>query len=263
MKYSVNPDWWKEIFDEVYLLTDARTVCDDDLTRREVDFITEFMDIGKKSPVLDLCGGQGRHSLEMARRGYRNLTVFDYSGFLIDLGRKKTREEDLDVTFIRGDARDTGLDEGLFQHIIMMASSFGYFIDDQENIRILSESFRLLSPGGKLLLDLPDRDYVLENFKSLSFHRVNDDISVRRQRAIRKSVIYSRETVISDQRGCIRENTYCTRLYSRDDLRKLIPKVGFETVAFKKDFMNRADQGDYGCMTNRMVAIAGKGKVNL
>jgi len=116
----------------------------------------------------------------------------------------------------------------------------------------------LLCPGGKLLLDLPDRDYLLRNFKPSSIHRVNDDIRVKRQRMIEEDVIYSRETVLSDQHGCIRENTYCMRLYSRDDLRKLIHKTGFETVAFKKDFMNRADQGDFGCMTNRMIAIAGK-----
>jgi D-alanine-D-alanine ligase len=258
MKYSVNPDWWKVLFDEVYLLTDARTICDDDLTRKEVDFITGFMNIEKTSPVLDLCGGQGRHSLEMARRGYMDLTVLDYSAFLIDLGRKKAGGEGLKVTFIQGDARNTGLKDHSFQHIILMASSFGYFIDNRENSKILSESFRLLRPGGKLLLDLPDRDHVIRNFKPSSIHRVNDDISVKRQRIIEENVIYSRETVLSDQHGCIRENTYCTRLYSRDDLRKLIHKTGFKTVAFKKDFMNRADQGDFGCMTNRMVVIAEK-----
>lgn len=259
MKFFVNPDWWKELFDEVYLLTDARTVCDDDVTRQEVDFITEFMGIGKTSPLLDLCGGQGRHSLELARRGHTNLTVLDYSEFLLEAGQKKAGEESLHVNFIRGDARDTGLADGRFQHIIVMASSFGYFIDDQENIRILTESFRLLGPRGKLLLDLPDRDYILKNFKSSSLHRVNEDISVKRQRMIKQDVIYSTETVLSDQKGCIRKNTYCTRLYSRDDLRKLLQDAGFKTVAFKKDFMNRDEQGDYGFLTNRMVAIAGKG----
>jgi len=38
----------------------------------------------------------------------------------------------------------------------------------------------------------------------------------------------------------------------------LIPEAGFQSVAFKKDFMNRAERGDFGCMTNRMVVIAGK-----
>jgi D-alanine-D-alanine ligase len=39
MSIKVDPDWWKTLFDEVYLLTDARSVCDARITRREVDLI--------------------------------------------------------------------------------------------------------------------------------------------------------------------------------------------------------------------------------
>jgi D-alanine-D-alanine ligase len=259
MKFSVNKDWWKGIFDEVYLLTDARTVCDDELTGREVDFIMTFLNIGRNSAVLDLCGGQGRHSLELARRGFKDLTVLDYSGYLLDLGRNKANEEDLNIQFIRGDARCTGLPDDRFHYIILMASSFGYFANDSGNLKILGESYRVLLSGGKLMLDIPDRDYILNNFRPSSFHKVNDDISVRRNRIIRGNLIYSKETVISVMKGCIRENTYCMRLYSADNLKKLLLKAGFKMVLFHRDFMNRSDRGDFGCMTNRVVAIAEKG----
>jgi D-alanine-D-alanine ligase len=258
MKFSVDKNWWKSIFDEVYLLTDARTVCDDELTRKEVDFIITFLNIKSDSSVLDLCGGQGRHSIELARRGYRDLTVLDYSGYLLDLGKRKSREENLDIQFIQSDARKTGLQDNLFQYIILMASSFGYFANESENLKILAESCRLLSPEGKLMLDIPDRDYILLNFKSSSFHKVNDEISVRRERQIRGDVIYSREIVLSEMKGCIRENKYCMRLYSRDRLKLLLQQNGFKKVSLKKDFMDRSDLGDFGCMTNRIVAIAEK-----
>jgi D-alanine-D-alanine ligase len=259
MKFSVDKNWWKNIFDEVYLVTDARTVCDEKLTSSEVDFILAFLNIKKKSTVLDLCGGQGRHSLELAKRGYKNLAVLDYSVYLLDLGIRKTREEKLNIQFIQGDARMTGLRDNQFNYIILMASSFGYFANDSENMKILAESYRLLSPCGKLMLDIPDRDYVLANFKSSSFHEVNDDISVKREREISGDVIYSKETVISRHKGCIRENTYCMRLYSSGELKELLLQNGFKKVSFQRDFMNRSDLGDFGCMTNRMVAIADKG----
>jgi D-alanine-D-alanine ligase len=258
MNFTVHKDWWKKIFDEVYLLTDARTVCDDEITMKEVDFITSFLKIKKNSRILDLCGGQGRHSLELARRGFEDLTVLDYSGYLLDIGRKKANEEDLHVHFIQSDARCTSLPDGRFQCIILMASSFGYFVRDTENVRILAEAHRVLIPGGQLMLDLPDRDYFMANFKPSSFHQVNNDISVKRERFMRRNVIYSKETVISEHKGCIRENTYCMRLYSRDKLKQLLLNNGFREVAFKRDFMNRSSLGDFGCMTNRMVAIANK-----
>ena len=37
MSIPVNSGWWRTLFDEVYLLTDARSVCDQDITRREVE----------------------------------------------------------------------------------------------------------------------------------------------------------------------------------------------------------------------------------
>jgi len=258
MKLSVDKDWWKSIFDEVYLLTDARTVCDDELTCKEVDFIITFLNIKEDSSVLDLCGGQGRHSIELARRGFQDLTVLDYSWYLLDLGIRKTREENLNIQFIQRDARKTDLKGSRFQYIILMASSFGYFANESENMKILAESCRLLSPQGKLMLDIPDRDHILSNFKSSSFHKVDDDVSVRRERQIRGDVIYSREVVISEINGCIRDNKYCMRLYSPDKLRLLLQQNGYNKVSFKKDFMDRSDLGDFGCMTNRMVAIAEK-----
>ena len=43
MSLQVDKNWWKEIFDEVYLLTDARSVCDDTLTKKEVDFLETIL----------------------------------------------------------------------------------------------------------------------------------------------------------------------------------------------------------------------------
>jgi D-alanine-D-alanine ligase len=45
MSIKVDPDWWKTLFDEVYLLTDARSVCDVRITRREVDLICSLLPV--------------------------------------------------------------------------------------------------------------------------------------------------------------------------------------------------------------------------
>ena len=258
MSIHVDNNWWKELFDEIYLLTDARSVCDEKLTGQEVDFLEATLDLDKSASILDLCGGQGRHSLELSRRGYTNVTVLDYSRYLIDLGKKRAGEEGFNTIFIQGDARNTGLPGESFQFIIIMASSFGYFADEEENIKILNEAFRLLMPRGTLLLDLPDRDYVLKNFKPFSCHRVNEDITVSRERELGDDIIYSRETVMSQKEGCIRNSTYCTRLYRPEKISALLYAAAFSSTACKRDFMNRKSEGDYGCMTNRMIVTAKK-----
>lgn len=254
----VDGNWWKDLFDDLYLRTDARSVCDHDLTCREVTFLEKALRIHESSSILDMCGGQGRHSIELARRGYYDITVLDYSSYLIDLGIKEARKENVSVSFIQGDARNTGLSENRFHYIFILAGSFGYFPDEGENRKILHEAFRLLKLGGTLLLDLPDRNYVLKNFKAHSSHQIDKELTVNRIRSLGEDIIVSRETVHSATQGCIRDKSYCVRLYSPEKITAFLQAAGFSSVFIDKDFMCRENQGDYGCMTNRMIIIAEK-----
>lgn len=253
---EVDPDWWKTLFDETYLITDARSVCDQGVTCREVDFLEQALGLEKSWAILDLCGGQGRHSLELGRRGFKHVTVLDYSKVLIELGRQQAREQRLNTLFVRGDARDTGLPSERFRIIIIMASSFGYFVDEIENEKVLSESYRILIPGGVLFLDLPNKGHVVRNFSPHSQHNANEDIVVSRQRRLDHDIIYSREMVISKTEGILRDATYCTRLYTPEKITAMLTSVGFDSVTIQKDFVSHDKKKDYGLMTNRMIVIA-------
>ena len=260
MSIKVNDNWGQHLFDGIYLITDIRSVGDEQLTCREVDCLEEILGPDKSTPVLDLCGGQGRHSLELSRRGFRKVTVLDYSRYLVELGEKRAKKEKLNTVFVPGDARNTGLPGQSFRFVIIMGSSFGYFMNEDENKKIMEEAFRLLAPGGTLLLDLPDRDYVLQNFKPFSRHEVNEDVTVIRERELGEDVIYSRETVTSRKEGCLRERTYCIRLYHSEKISGLMTAAGFSSVTCRKNFMSRGGEGDYGFLTNRMIVIARKGQ---
>jgi D-alanine-D-alanine ligase len=258
MRIKVTQDWWKFIFDEIYLKTDARSVCNDTLTRQEVNFLEQYLAPSKDDFILDLCGGQGRHALELTRRGYRKITVLDFSHFLLNLGKCAARQEGLTTGFVRGDAREIALSSSSFHFILIMASSFGYFVDEKENKKIIDEVFRLLRPGGILLLDLPNRDFVLQNFKANSSHQVDEDITVTRRRELNDDVIYSEESVHSKKHGSLSVKSYCMRLYSSEKIKQLLASKKFSRVTVKKDFMSRADQGDFGSMTNRVIVTARK-----
>lgn len=256
---DIDPDWWKRIFDETYLITDARSVCDNDLTCREVDLIEDFLNPDKSLPILDLCGGQGRHSLELSRRGYQDVTVLDYSKVLIDKGKNTARQEGLNTRFIQNDARATGLIDQSYQFVLIMASSLGYFLEEAENTKILRECFRLLRPKGLLLLDLPDKEYVKDNLLPQSWHEADQDLICCRERQLENDIVYSRELVISKTHGFIRDETYCTRLYSPEMIGEMLDQARFSRVEIKRGIMNREQEGNYGCMTNRMFVVAGKG----
>ncbi len=254
----IDPNWWKDLFDEFYLRTDARSIGNEQLTGREVDFLEEVLSFSKTEPILDLCGGQGRHALELSRRGFQRVVLLDYSKTLARMGKRTAGNEGLNTVFIRGDARAAAIRSRTFRIVMILGSSFGYFIDETENRKILVEALRLLKPEGELLMDLPDREFVLQHFKPLVRHRIDADLEVIRSREVADDIVYCRESVTSRAKGCIRERTYCTRLYSPRTIARLLAGAGFERIAIRSGFMCRQSEGDFGSMTRRVIVTARK-----
>jgi D-alanine-D-alanine ligase len=257
----VDPHWWQSLFDEVYLLTDAPFVCNPALTRREVEVVERALRLCQADRILDLCGGQGRHALELARRGYRHLTVFDYAEFLLQRGRHKAAETGLEVTFRQGDARALPFPAASFDVILLMANSFGFFADAADDRRVLSEAWRMLGAGGRFLMDLIDRDAALHHFRAESWHEAADDIVVCWKRELVHDVVRVREMVLSKRTGLLRDRTYAERLYSADSLRTLLSEVGFVGINVQHNaFVHNPNAGmDYGLATNRMLLTAVRG----
>lgn len=258
MKIKTKKDWWKGFFNETYLLTDARSVDNPALTRKEVTLIEDLLRLDKKDRILDLCGGQGRHAQELARRGYLDLTVLDYSTYLTRLGRSVTKENGLNVKYLQRDARSTRLKSSDYSVVFIMANSFGYFPRERENIQILKETNRLLKSGGRLLLDLTDPDYLRGRLKPVSWHEANKDVIVCRQRVLAKDIIRAREVVISKKKGMIRDGYYCERIYSRDKIRHLLRRTGFRNIEIKNNVSLHRKIRDYGFLTSRMFITAAK-----
>lgn len=258
MSIEVSPDWWKLLFDEVYLLTDARSVCDPEVTRREIDVVSELLPLKPDNRILDLCGGHGRHSIELAGRGYRHCTVFDYSHVLLDRGRKAAAELVRQVAFIQGDATDTGQPEGHFDHVLLLGNSLGYLPETVDDLHIMQEALRILKPGGWLLVDVTDGTLVRERFNPNAWHEIEDRVVVCRQRELADDCIRAREIVICKEQGLVRDQSYAIRIYDAAALEDLIRQAGFAAVTVRENFSPQPADGDYGFMNHRLMITARK-----
>jgi D-alanine-D-alanine ligase len=258
MSINVDPDWWKSLFDDVYLMTDARSVCNDNLTRGEVDLFCRLIPLEHGDRILDLCGGQGRHSLELSRRGFTRCTVVDYSQILIDNGIRSAASCQLPVRFIRGDARKLDMETAYFNHVMILGNSLGYVQDAEADDQILKESFRVLQPGGWLLLDVTDGSAVRERFLPNAWHEIGDDLVVCRQRELREDYVCAREMVMKKSGGMIRDRTYGMRLYDAGSLKDLVSRCGFELVQAHTNFSPMEIKGDLGFMNYRILITAQK-----
>ena len=258
MTIDVDPDWWKTLFDEVYLVTDARSVGDDDITRQEIDIFLALVPMQSHDRILDLCGGHGRHTLELCQRGFRDCTVLDYSQPLLDIGARVAAQQRYPVRFVQGDARQTELTSEAFDYVLILGNSLGYIPEPDADLRILQESRRLLKSRGWLLLDVTDGEAVRTKIAPHAWHEIGDDVVVCRQREVKDGLVCAREMVLSKGQGMIRDRTYCIRLYGADDLAALVARAGFADVQVHSDAsaLNRAE--DVGCMNHRLVVAARK-----
>ncbi len=258
MNIKVDPDWWKKIFNEVYLLTDARSVCDEELTHREIDLILEMLPIQPGQRILDLCGGHGRHSLELYARGFTNCTLLDYSKYLVDHARSKAEKKNYRIKFFQRDARDTGLASESFDHVLILGNSLGYIDESEADELILQEAKRVLQKKGWILIDVTDGSLVGETITPTAWHEIDADKVVCRQREMIGKRISAREVVLSKKEGLIRDSTYSVRIYESGELSALMEKAGFKKVRVHTDFRAHRNMGDYGFMNRRMFAVGQK-----
>src|SRR5260370_31175121 len=149
-------EWWRTLFNSLYLETDGDIVENDRNTEQETDLLIRSAGLERNDRILDLCCGQGRHSLELAQRGFQHVTGLDRSRYLIRLARKRARQRNLQVSFHEGDARRFRLGDGEFHCVCALGNSFGYFDRPEDDLALLEAVKRALASGGSLVVDLMD-----------------------------------------------------------------------------------------------------------
>ncbi|MEZ5931783.1 MAG: methyltransferase domain-containing protein [Alphaproteobacteria bacterium] len=247
-------EWWRSLFNAVYLKTDGDVVENETATAAEVDVLIQSLGLEPNDRLLDLCCGQGRHCLELARRGFRKLTGIDRSGYLIRLARKRARQAGLDVKFREGDARKVSVPEHSFDVVVMMGNSFGYFDREEDDLGVLTAVKRALASKGRLAIDLTDGDWMRQNFEPRSWEWIDQNQFVCRERSLSGDGdrLISREVVVHAERGVIADQFYAERLYSRERIRELLDKAGFEAIRFHEVIEGQSDRGaDLGMMARR------------
>jgi D-alanine-D-alanine ligase len=252
-------EWWRKLFNALYVKTDGDVVENLENTRREVDFIVSSAAIQPHSHILDLCCGQGRHCLELARRGFKNVMGLDRSRYLVRLAKKRAQTEGLQVLFKEGDARNPRLPETSIDCVAIMGNSFGYFSNKQDDEKVLTAVGKILRPSGQLVLDITDGGHMHEHFEKRSWEWIDEHHFVCRERSISQDGerLISREVIVHDEMGVIADQFYAERLYTRESIGKLLEKSGFRNVRHHghAESMSDRDQ-DLGMMARRILLSA-------
>ena len=253
------PEWWKYLFNSLYLKTDGDVVENPLNTSNEVDLLIKLADLKPADELLDLCCGQGRHSLELAKRGFENVWGVDRSRFLIRVAKKRAGQMQLRVNFSEGDARRVKVPDSSRDCVFLMGNSFGYFERVEDDLSVLQSCKRVLRSEGKLLLDLVDGDWMRKHFEPRSWEWINHNHFVCRERSLSadgKRVI-CREVIVHAERGVLADQFYAERLYAFDEIRDLLEQVGFLNIVNHGDISPDSSRNqDLGMMAKRLFITA-------
>ncbi len=231
-------------------------VCDDALTRREVDRIRELVQPKEWEEILDVCCGQGRHCLELARRGYRNIHGLDRSRYLVRTARARAAQEKLSVTFREGDARRLPYPPDSFDVALLLGNSFGYFENRTDDLHVLRGILRVLKPDGRFLLDVADGRFAAEHYEPRSWEWIDEKMFVCRERVLDspESRLICREVITHVENGVLADQVYAERLYTRKELEDLLQAAGFSEVTVQETLETKSARNqDLGMMARRLL----------
>ncbi len=217
----------------------------------EAEQIISLTSVHTGANILDLCCGPGRHTLELARRGFR-LTGVDLIPAHIKTGIKKASQERLRVEWIQEDMR-TFIRPGFYDTVLMMYTSFGYFKDENENQQVLDNIFASLKQDGVLIIELMGKEVLARIFQERDWSE-KDGLIFLQERSVRDdwSWIDNRWMVYDGKK--MHEFTFGHWVYSASELKAIIKKSGFGSV---KMYGNLAG-APYDQRAEKLIAVARK-----
>ena len=259
LEEHVQPEWWRQIFNSLYLKTDGDVVDDPQVTVKEVDTFLKILNLSPEDKILDLCCGQGPDSLELAKRGFADVEGLDRSRYLIQKAKAQNKKEGLNVKFREGDARKLPYQPDSFDAVMILGNSFGYFETPQDDVRVLKEVLRVLKPWGKILIDVADGDYLRRRFQPRSWEWIDKNYFVCRERSLSmdKQRLISREVITHVGKGVIADQFYAERLYTRKSIEELLKSIGFTDITIHGQMSGDSQRNqDLGMMEKRIVVSA-------
>ena len=245
MEWFENDDFWRDFYP--FMFSDERFAATPD----EVSRILALTQCSGGS-VLDLCCGPGRHSVELALRGFK-VTGVDRSPFLLAKARELAATSDASVEWVEQDMRNF-VRPASFDLACSLFTSFGYFEDEQDDLRVSRNIHQSLKDNGVLIMEMLGKERLAHVWKDTMCNELADGSLIFQRPQIRDdwTRIRSEWTLVKDGRS--HSFTFEHTIYSGRELKDRLLSCGFKQVQLFGD-----QQGSsYGLDTQRLIAVARK-----
>jgi 2-polyprenyl-3-methyl-5-hydroxy-6-metoxy-1,4-benzoquinol methylase len=221
--------WYEELFENYGIKYDQETFAQG--TIGECDFIEREIGYDKATRILDIGCGTGRHSIELAKRGYPVVGI-DLSESLLKRAKEKASERNLQIVFQKQDARQLPFLNEFNLVIMICEGAFPLMETDEMNFQILQNAANALLAKGKLILTTLNGLFPL-------FHSVKDFLDSKTEEENAKCNSLSLDLMtfrehgtlnVKDDLGNEKELQCNERYYVPSEIAWLLKTLNFKTV---------------------------------
>lgn len=202
-------------------------------TAREIDFLLSQLNLEPDARVLDVGCGAGRHSIELAQRGY-SVVGIDPAPAMIAAARARAVAAGVSPDFRQMSGESLVANEE-FDTAICLFTTLGQISEEGDNSHLVERVYTALRPGGHFVVETPQRGPTVRNLKAYDRFEGSKHHTVvtRRFDSDDNSVTEVFEVVSPEetQRYVLRY-----QLYSREELADLLRGVGFTILAGYGDY---------------------------
>ncbi|MGB2762273.1 MAG: class I SAM-dependent methyltransferase [Minisyncoccales bacterium] len=224
-------------------------------TKKEVDFIKKVLKLKPGMKILDLCCGYGRHSIELATRGYQ-IVGQDINPFFLKEAEKSAKKIGVKIQWVESDMRKIPFEKE-FDVVLNLFTSFGYFEKNEDHQKVISEVCKVLKTKGIFFLDVMNREHFISYFKSREEEERNfSDASVlviKRKFNFVNSRLEEKRTYIK-KKGGKKETQFSIRIFTLTELISMCQKAG---LTFKESYGNYQED-PVNFETKRCIVISQK-----
>lgn len=216
-------EWFEEWFDSKYyhILYKSR---DDEEAQSFIDFLLKEIGLKNDAKILDLACGKGRHSLYFSQLGY-TVTGVDLAANSIEIANKDANEK---LHFEVRDMREP-FAEDEFDLVANLFTSFGYFDDVKDNLKVLNSIETMMKEDGHFVIDFMNAEKVIKNLVKKEEKEI-DGVLFKITRKVENGYIIKDITIIDkDVNLSFQEKVQALTI---DNFKELIAKTDLVVDAF-------------------------------
>ncbi len=194
----------------------------------EIDFVESVLNLAAGARVLDVGCGFGRHSVELAQRGYVVVGV-DPSAAMITAAQKRARETAVSPQFQQAHAEQFETDQP-FDAAVCLFTTLGQISMQGDNSGLINRVIDVLKPGGWFVVEVPQRETAVRLLKPEEQFGAGERYTAvtRHYDTVTQTVTEQFHLVAPES---TRKYTLRYRLYSQSELAALLQQAGFVVQA--------------------------------